>query len=52
MKEIIYIFWHDLSEEKQQELLEAGYDNQNVVDGVFSLTQIYLPPIKIWGKEE
>ena len=42
MEKTIEIFWYDLPEAKQQELLEAGFDNQNVVDGVFSLTQIYI----------
>ena len=42
MEKIIEIFWYDLPEEKQQELLEAGFDNQNVVDGVFPLTHIFI----------
>lgn len=42
MENIIEIFWYDLPEEKQQELLEAGFDNQNVVDGVFPLTQVFI----------
>lgn len=42
MENIIEIYWYDLPEEKQQELLEAGFDNQNVVDGVFPLTHIFI----------
>lgn len=42
MENIVEIYWYDLPEEKQQELLAAGFDNQNVVDGVFPLTEIYI----------
>ena len=36
------IYWNDISEDRQQELIEAGFDNQNVTDGAFPLTTIFL----------
>lgn len=42
MENIVEIYWYDLSEKKQQELLDAGFDNQNIVDGPFPLTCIFI----------
>lgn len=47
METLIEIFWHDLSEEKQQELLEAGFVDENVINETFPLTEIC-----IYSKEE
>ena len=33
----IEIFWDDLKPEAQQRLKEAGFDDGNVIDGVFPL---------------
>ena len=38
----VEVYWHDLSEYMQQELLRAGYDNTNIIDGVFPITVIYM----------
>ena len=42
MEEIIEIYWYDLSKEKQQELLDAGFVDGNVMDGTFPLTEICI----------
>ena len=42
MENYIEIYWNDLSEDKQLELTQNGFDNQNIIDGVFPLTTIYL----------
>lgn len=36
------IYFKDLSESKQQELFSLGYNNDNVISGVFPLTTLYL----------
>lgn len=38
----VEIYWDDLSDARQQELLDAGYDNGNVTNGVFPITTIYV----------
>lgn len=38
----IEIYWDDLSEAKQEELIEAGYDNVNVMSGCFPVTMIFV----------
>ena len=42
MENIIEIFWYDLPEAKQQELLDAGFDNQNIVDGMFPIAEVFI----------
>ena len=42
METLIEIYWSDLSKEKQQELLNAGFADGNVIDGTFPLTKFYL----------
>ena len=37
------IYWDDLTEAFQFELIDAGFDNQNIIDGVFPVTIIYVP---------
>lgn len=36
------IYWNELSEETRQELLSKGYDNQNIIDGVFPVTTVFI----------
>lgn len=36
------IYWEDLSEKIQNELLAAGYDNTNVTKGIFPVTTIHV----------
>lgn len=38
----VEIYWGDLSEDLQDTLLEAGYDNWNVINETFPITTIYL----------
>lgn len=38
----IEIYWDDLSEVVRQELIEAGYDNPNVIKGFFPVTTIFV----------
>lgn len=42
METLIEIYWSDLSKEKQQELLNAGFVDGNVIDGTFPLTTICI----------
>jgi hypothetical protein len=42
METLIEIYWSDLSKEKQQELLNAGFVDENVMDGTFPLTEICI----------
>jgi hypothetical protein len=42
MENIVEIYWYDLSEKKQQELLVAGFVDGNVMDGTFPLTTICI----------
>ena len=42
MEQIIEIYWYDLSEEKQQELIDVGFVDGNVMDGTFPLTEICI----------
>lgn len=37
MNKLIEVYWDDLSERVQNELIESGYDNDNVIDGVFPI---------------
>lgn len=38
----IEIYWYHLPEEKQQELINAGYDNANVTSGSFPVTTVFV----------
>ena len=38
----IEIYWDDLSEAVQRELLRAGYDNANVTSGSFPVTTVFV----------
>lgn len=42
MEKIIEIYWYDLPEAKQQELLEAGFVDGNIIAGTFPLTEICI----------
>lgn len=42
MEKEIEVYWYDLSEKVQDELLEAGYDNDNVISGTFPVTTIFV----------
>lgn len=38
----IEVYWNDLSEKVQDELISAGYDDVNVTSGVFPVTTIFV----------
>lgn len=40
--EVVEIYWGDLSKEKQQELLDAGLTDSNVIDGVFPVATLLV----------
>ena len=42
MENIVEIYWYDLPEAKQRELLDAGFVDGNVMNGTFPLTEICI----------
>jgi|SRR5690554_4681066 len=42
MEKEIEIYWYDLSDEVQEQLLEAGYDDENITSGVFPVTTVFV----------
>jgi hypothetical protein len=38
----IQIYWDDLTEECKQRLIEKGFNNTNVVDGIFPITTVVI----------
>lgn len=42
MEKEVEVYWYDLSEKVQDELIDAGYDNDNVTNGTFPVTTIFV----------
>lgn len=40
--ETVEIYWNNLTEDMQQELLEAGLSDANVIDGVFPVSTVFV----------
>jgi hypothetical protein len=40
--ETVEIYWNDLSLEKQQELIEAGLTDDNVLEGIFPVATLLV----------
>lgn len=38
----VEIYWSDLSEDKQNELLLAGFENENITNDTFPVTTLYF----------